>query len=195
MLDIPFKTGLYNELPKEINFFYDSELTDVINLSSDRPSINKIEAVNVSVEIQSTKLIKTPVMKSYEGYLLSGYKLKIEAMIREKIIYESRTKNRVMHVPYFDNTIRSFFIALPELYNGQRIENIIRKKQFSVMTYLVDAHAIPTNSNSFNRYINIIFYMDFLRWKGMWYPIELILSINSMGILLLKNTTKIGNIF
>lgn len=163
MFDIPFKTGLYEELPKDINYFYDAEFTDVINFPTESPSVYKVNSINVSVDIKSTKLIKTPVMRSFEGHILSGYKLNVEAIIKEKIIYESRNNNKVMYVPYYDTKVRNFFIVLPEIYNGQKVETLIRRKDFSIRSYLVDAYPVVKNIKSIYRYINLIIYLEFLR--------------------------------
>ena len=162
MLDIPLKTGLYEELPKEINYFYDAELTDFILLPSKSPRIDKVNSINISVDVLSTKLIKTQVMKSYEGALLTGYKLDVECSIKEKIIYESISKTDVIHVPYYDTKTRNFYIVLPEIYNGEKVEKLIQKKEFAIRSYLVDAYPIIKSKNSIYRYLNLILYLEFL---------------------------------
>ncbi|MPQ44249.1 DUF3794 domain-containing protein [Clostridium tarantellae] len=77
----------------------ESSVGDVLILDCNKPNIEKIEKVFVTVNITTTKIIQTPISSTLnsEGIILTGKKLLIDGFICSKIVYTSLTKEQSVY--------------------------------------------------------------------------------------------------
>lgn len=98
------------------NLWAEMYVPEVLTLPTCKPSIDQILSLSSEVVIMCQKVVSTPVAgaESYEGLVLTGKKLIIEAILRQRITYTE--KNEVdpqsIHSAHFDVPI-SAFIILP----------------------------------------------------------------------------------
>lgn len=108
-------SGLADSLPQSPKAFKQFTVQETLVLPEAKPDIEQIVKVIAQVVITSTKVIKTPVGKSLEGQILSGYKLIVEGEVKQKIEYVADECKQSVHAAHFDVPF-STFIVLPSTY-------------------------------------------------------------------------------
>jgi len=88
---------------------------EVLTIPCQKPNIESIEKVFVKVKIISKRVVPTPSadVPNEEGTLLSGWKLVVEGIIKQKIVYTADVPQQSIHSACFDVPF-SAFIILPE---------------------------------------------------------------------------------
>ena len=107
---------------------------EYLKIPSEKPDIQEIDGVSASVEIFNTQIIKTPIVNSTEGQILTGYKLLITGYIHETIEYTSNNDYQVMYSTSYQLPF-SDYIILPVDFNINsrvevegKVENVYYKK-------------------------------------------------------------------
>ncbi|MDD3187823.1 MAG: DUF3794 domain-containing protein [Bacilli bacterium] len=89
-------------------------IPEILNVPCYKPPVEEIISVNSKVEIFCQKVIKTPIRTSTnsnnEGFTLTGMKLVIEGMLRQKITYVAKNESQSVHVVHFDVPISTFIV-------------------------------------------------------------------------------------
>lgn len=80
--------------------FKQSNIDLELCLPKQKPDIEQIVKVDVSTDIFKTRLIKTPKGKSFEGQIMTGYKLLILGQVKLKIRYVADEPEQSMHCFY-----------------------------------------------------------------------------------------------
>lgn len=107
---------------------------EYLKIPNEKPDIGEIDGVSASIEVVSTHIIKTPIVSSIEGQILTGYKLLINGYISETIEYTSEDDSQVMYSINYEMPF-SDYIILPVDFNINsrvevegKVENIYYKK-------------------------------------------------------------------
>lgn len=110
--------SLNNRLCKlqDIKNFKQSNINLQLCLPKEKPNIGQILSVKIDKNISKTKLVKTPVGKSMEGQILTGYKLLVMGDIGFEINYVASGCNQSVHsfhgcVPFCE------YVVMPEVFN------------------------------------------------------------------------------
>lgn len=90
-------------------FSVDENLT----IPEQKPDAEDLLDVTVEVEITSTTIIKTPVVTSYEGQRLTGWKVIVEGKLKQIVTYIADVPQQSVHSAHFDVPF-STFLVLPE---------------------------------------------------------------------------------
>lgn len=103
------------------NLWVEMYVPEILTLPDCKPSVEQILSLTSEVSIMCQKVINTPVacVESYEGLLLTGKKLIIEAILRQRITYTTNNITddcQAIHSAHFDVPI-SAFIVLPSYTN------------------------------------------------------------------------------
>lgn len=86
-------------------------IPEVLNIPSYKPPVEQILSVSSKVEIFCQKVIYTPTPPTNnEGLALTGKKLVIEGMLRQKIVYVAKTESQSVHAVHFDVPISTFIV-------------------------------------------------------------------------------------
>ncbi|WP_169525189.1 DUF3794 domain-containing protein [Pseudalkalibacillus hwajinpoensis] len=98
---------------------------EVLCVPSQKPDIEELMSVNARVKIISQRVIRTPYyettpgdpttvvpIENEEGTYLTGRKLVVEGILRQKVIYTACTEDQSVHSAHFDVPF-SAFIILP----------------------------------------------------------------------------------
>ncbi|MEG1255383.1 DUF3794 domain-containing protein [Clostridium sp.] len=87
---------------------------ELLTIPSCKPDVMQILTITSNVKVICQKIIITPeVAENYEGLQLTGLKLLIHAVLRQRITYVSNTDCRSVHSAHFDVPV-SAYIVLPE---------------------------------------------------------------------------------
>ena len=91
------------------------DIPEFLNVPCQKPDIEQLISVTTSVKIFSQKIIKTPLAEeeNEEGTNLTGRKLIVEGVLRQKILYTADVPEQSVHATHFDVPF-SVFIVLPE---------------------------------------------------------------------------------
>lgn len=111
---------------------------ELLTIPNEKPDIYQILSVNSRVEIMCQKVIDTPVTDkaNYEGLTLTGFKLLVHALLRQRITYISTSECGSVHSAHYDMPI-SAYIVLPKDTNYT--------DKFRVKAYIEDVFACALN--------------------------------------------------
>lgn len=86
-------------------------IPEVLNVPSYKPPVEQILSVTSKVEIFCQKVISTPTRSANnEGLILTGKKLVIEGMLRQKVVYVAKNESQSVHAVHFDVPISTFIV-------------------------------------------------------------------------------------
>lgn len=92
-------------------------IPEILNIPNCKPDIEQILSLTSKVDIICQKVIKTPKtasgVENYEGLKLTGRKLIVEAILRQRVTYVSATECQSVHSAHFDVPL-SLFIVVPQ---------------------------------------------------------------------------------
>jgi len=108
-------SGLADSLPQNPTVFKQFTVQETLVLLDAKPDIEQIVKVIAQVVITSTRVIKTPVGRSLEGQILSGFKIIVQGEVTQKIEYVADECTKSVHSAHFDVPF-STFIVLPSCY-------------------------------------------------------------------------------
>lgn len=103
----------HEDLPEHPLFFTQISIPEIVVIPEQKPDIEQLISIMVDVEIVSMRLIDTPKGKSNEGQQLSGKKLSIEILLKQKIKYVADEPTQSVHAAHFDKKMASIFIIVP----------------------------------------------------------------------------------
>lgn len=121
-------------------------IPEVMVVPPQKPDIEVINKVFVKLKIFSKRVVETPVptdptVPNEEGTFLTGRKLIIEGLLKQKIVYTADLPQQSLHSFHFDVPF-SAFIVIPELLNGEDTLNI----DFCVKSCIEDVFVKVFNS-------------------------------------------------
>ncbi|MBN8193283.1 DUF3794 domain-containing protein [Bacillus sp. NTK074B] len=97
------------------NNFTEISIPEVLTVPYQKPDIETIDKVFVQVKILSKRVIETPSsggLENEEGTILTGYKLIVEGVLKQKVVYTALNEVQSVHSAHF-NVPFSTFIVLP----------------------------------------------------------------------------------
>jgi len=93
-------------------------IPELLSIPCQKPDIESINKVFVAVKILSKRVIETPValkadgtlQENLEGTKLTGRKLIVEGLLRQKIVYIAAVPTQTVHSAHFDVPFSAFII-------------------------------------------------------------------------------------
>ncbi|MGL4911411.1 MAG: SPOCS domain-containing protein [Romboutsia sp.] len=141
----------FNDTDKWTEFF----LPEIVDIPIQKPNIEGVVEIQSCVEIISQRVIKTPTVSGYTNsngvYIpgenipnsectnLTGKKLIIEGLLRQKIIYTALVENQALHSANFVVPFSTFIIIDKDTALSQK---------FKVMPYIEDIFACKLSERS-----------------------------------------------
>lgn len=136
--------GVYNQ-EKLIQLLKDKgkewnelSIPELLTIPCEKPNVYQVLSINSRVEIMCQKVISTPetLKPNHEGLSLTGFKLLVHAILRQRITYISTAECGSVHSAHFDMPI-SAYIVLDEETNYS--------DKFKVKAYIEDVYACALN--------------------------------------------------
>lgn len=128
-----------NMLPKNVAYFKEEEILEVLNIPCQKPDIENILSVIVSPVVENVKVVETEVGKSNEGQVLTGTKLVIELRIKEKITYVADECSQSVHATHYEN-LKSFFVIVPNKVGDVDTCDLLRANRITITPYVEAVH-------------------------------------------------------
>lgn len=93
-------------------YWTETYVPEVLNVPCYKPNIEQLISVTTKLDILCQKVIRTPIaLENQEGTLLTGKKLVVEAILRQKIVYVSSTKEQSVHAVHFDVPFSTYIVV------------------------------------------------------------------------------------
>lgn len=126
-----------------IAIFKQISVDENLTIPEVKPDVEDILDVIADVEITYTNVIKTPIVTSYEGQQLTGWKLIVEGKLKQKISYIADEPTQSVHAAEFDVPF-STFLVLPKDYKECQQVKVVGIIE-DVFVKLVDKRTIFKN--------------------------------------------------
>lgn len=113
---------------------------ELFRLPADKPDIGMIDKVFVEVQSISTRIVNTPIgpcptKENIEGTRLTGKKLLLEGVLKQKVVYTAARPDQPVFTVNFDSQFSAFIVLAPNA----------DLKEFCVEACVEDVFAIPFN--------------------------------------------------
>lgn len=150
-----------NKIEKVLSCFTDTDkwtefyLPEIVDIPIQKPDIEGIVEIHSSVEIISQRVIKTPIIKGYtnvngvfvqgediqnsECTNLTGRKLIIEGLLKQKVIYTAAVEEQSLHSASFVIPFSTFIIIEKDTPLSQK---------FRITPYIEDIFACQLSERS-----------------------------------------------
>ena len=144
--------GISDTIPENATVFKQLNVEKNFCLPDAKPDIEQVVKVMSELVIKRKKVIKTPKSTSLEGQVLTGWKLVIEGVLRQKIQYVADEPEQSVHAAHA-NVPFSAFIVLPE--------NFDMSTPITVNGYIEDVYAQMMDERCIFINITILLTADF----------------------------------
>ena len=96
-------------------------IPEILCIPHQKPDVEQLLSVNSVIKIFSQRVVNTPVLitgtppvaepvENAEGTMLTGKKLVVEGLLRQKIVYTAAVENQAVHAAHFDVPFSAFII-------------------------------------------------------------------------------------
>ena len=119
-------------------------IPEIVDIPKQKPDMETIDSVYTAVDIISQRVVYTPVLPdptqtNWEGTKLTGKKLVIEGILKQKVLYTAERDEQPLHSAHF---IKPFSIFI--IIDGTSI----RSDEFKVETYVEDVYTCRLSERS-----------------------------------------------
>ncbi|SCM82791.1 conserved hypothetical protein [uncultured Sporomusa sp.] len=137
---------------------------ELFRLPADKPDIGTIDKVFVEVHSISTRIVNTPIgpcpsKENIEGTRLTGKKLVIEGVLKQKIVYTAARPDQPVFTVHFDAQFSAFIV----------LASNAELKDFCVEACIEDVFAIPFNPREIFKNVTLFLQVKANRTDGCVY--------------------------
>lgn len=131
------------------NLWTEISVPELLTIPKCKPNVTQILTISSTVNVMCQNTIITPVaVTNYEGEKLTGLKLLIHAILRQRITYVSDRKCHSVHAAHFDVPI-SAYIVLPSTAS--------QLSKYRIRTCIEDLYACALNSRQIFKNTTLFF--------------------------------------
>lgn len=141
--------GLADFLPSlpSLCSFKQLTVTGTACIPQAKPDMEQIIKVIAEIVITNTRVIRTPIGKSLEGQILTGKKLIIEGLVREKLEYVAALPEQAVHAAHFELPFSTFIVLPADFVMGTPI---------AVASYIEDIYVKQVSSREVFKNISLL---------------------------------------
>ena len=112
-------------------------IPELLSIPCQKPDIESLNKVFVAVKILSKRVIETPVAagENLEGTKLTGRKLIVEGLLRQKIVYTAAVPTQTVHSAHFDVPFSAFIILDSDAFVDEEFCLDVCVEDVFVMTF------------------------------------------------------------
>jgi hypothetical protein len=118
-------------------YFKEEIVDDILIIPCQKPNIERILDLVAWASIETYKLIDTEIGNSQEGQRLTGKKLVVEVILKEKVTYVADEPTQSGHAAHYEK-LKSIFVILPEKVGENYTCDLVRANRISVTPYVED---------------------------------------------------------
>lgn len=169
-LCIPANT---TEVIKNSPYWKQMHISESLQIPVQKPDVEQINSVDVSVNIIRKQVIKTPrsyndtvtppvAQPNLEGKLLSGRKLIIEGQLCQKLVYTALETSQPVHSAHFYVPFSSYIVVPKEItFTGPNGEEIVEDSyniNFDVNYCIEDVAACVIDERNILKQVTLMLY-------------------------------------
>lgn len=156
----------FEDLPISPQYFTEIAIPEAVCIPEQKPDIEQLISCMVEIKVESTRLINTPEnVTSNEGQHLTGRKLSIELLIRQKIKYVADEPTQSVHAAHFDKKMASVFVIVPKEVTiggkSYKIEDLFEQGRITVTPYIEDIYAEQRDKRCIFKNITLLLDVTF----------------------------------
>ncbi|MGL5675367.1 MAG: hypothetical protein ACRDDX_03045 [Cellulosilyticaceae bacterium] len=129
-----------SKFPTNPKYFKEETIMEILVLDTNMLDIERIVDVMVDPIVTNIQLINTEAGTSNEGQNLTGYKLLVEVLLREKILYVGCQPTQPVQGAHFEVT-KVLYIVPPAEIGGISICDLVTGGRIQVKPYIEKVHA------------------------------------------------------
>lgn len=148
-------------------------ISESLQIPAQKPDLEQINSVDVSVSILRAEVIKTPrsyddtgavpvAQPNLEGRLLSGRKLIVEGQLCQKVVYTALEATQPLHSAHFYVPFSAFIVVPEEItFTGPNGEAIVEDSfdvRFDVNACVEDVAASVLDQRSILKQVTLMLY-------------------------------------
>lgn len=111
-----------SEVEVGLSTFKQLSIDGYLPIPDAKPNIEEINVMTATADLISYHVIETPVAKSAEGQILSGYKLILKGMLNEVIEYTANEPTQSVHSAHYAIPFSTFIVLPSDFKIGSKIE-------------------------------------------------------------------------
>jgi spore morphogenesis protein SipL len=145
-------SGIADEFPECPKAFTELSVEDNLIIPEQKPNVEQIFKIISEVKILQKRLVKTPIGEGASGTIATGYKLIIEAVLSQKVLYVADRPCQPVHAAEFEKIFSTFVIIPPihQCYNKDLIECFCVEPFIEdIYANLIDKRTIYENATIF----------------------------------------------
>ena len=119
------------------NIFSQVSIPEIVEIPEQKPDMEQLVSILETVDILSTKIVDTGIGTSEEGQILTGKKLIVEVLLKQKITYVADEPTQSVHAAHFEKPA-SVFVVVPEDIGGVPIEELFMQDKIVIKPYVED---------------------------------------------------------
>lgn len=98
---------------KDNPYWMQMYIPETLEIPPQKPDIEDINSINVTVDIMRSEVIKTPISlnESYEGKKVTGRKLIIEGTLCQQVSYTANVEDQSIHSAHFYVPFSSYIVV------------------------------------------------------------------------------------
>ncbi|MGL6174801.1 MAG: hypothetical protein ACRC1P_09390 [Cellulosilyticaceae bacterium] len=141
--------------PTEPKYFKEEMICETVMIPMGKPRVGQLLDIMVWPEVIDIKLLETPKGKSYEGNCLTGNKLLVQLLLKEKIAYISEDTGQNTYIMPRE-VLKSVYVTLPEYIDEKRVSDLVRGEKMKVTAYIEDVGARVIDRRNIYKFIMIL---------------------------------------
>lgn len=151
-----------SKLPKTLGnpaLFTEVAIPEIVKIPDIKPDMEQLLSVMVDTKVISVRVVDTPKGKSYEGQKLTGKKLSIELLLKQKVKYIADEPTQSVHAAHFENTVNSISIIVPEEINCKSIETLLMQGKLVITPYVEDIYGEQLDKRTIFKNITVLIHV------------------------------------
>jgi uncharacterized repeat protein (TIGR01451 family) len=151
-----------SKLPETLGnpaFFTEVAIPEIVTIPAAKPDMEQLLSVMVDAKIVSLRIVDTPKGTSYEGQKLTGKKLSIELLLKQKVKYIADEPTQSVHAAHFEHTVNSIWVIVPEKINCKSIETLLMQGKLVVTPYIEDIYGEQLDKRTIFKNITVLIHV------------------------------------
>lgn len=151
-----------SELPETLGspaLFTEIAIPEIVKIPAVKPDMEELLSVMVDAKIVSLRIIDTPKGISHEGQRLTGKKLSIELLLKQKVKYIADEPTQSVHAAHFEHTVSSIWVIVPEKINCKSIETLLTQGKLVVTPYIEDIYGEQLDKRTIFKNITVLIHV------------------------------------
>lgn len=151
-----------SKLPEDLGcpaIFTEVAIPEIVKIPNVKPDMEQLLSVMVDAKIVSLRIIDTPVGTSHEGQKLTGKKLSIELLLKQKVKYIADEPTQSVHAAHFEHTVSSIWVVVPKEINCKSIETLLMQGKLIVTPYIEDIYGEQLDKRTIFKNITVLIHV------------------------------------